>query len=152
MNHVPSSVMKNKLCKLKSSALITEKRRGISITASKENPLFKDSNQIDKCKILRRPLQSRNDTISAQKKVHLNNTVNQKASSISNMSNRVSKLSNRITSTVTKNSFHEQEYILSIAENYAREVGISALNIKTFEVFITQIIDNEAYVNSSTFN
>lgn len=56
-----------------------------------------------------------------------------------------------ITSTALKQSnYKEQEYTLSIIENYAREVGISAFNVRTMEFYITQFIDNEAYVNTIT--
>ena len=56
-----------------------------------------------------------------------------------------------ITTTALKQSaYKEQEYTLSIIENYAREVGICAFNFRTMEIFITQFIDNEAYVNTIT--
>jgi DNA mismatch repair protein MSH4 len=55
----------------------------------------------------------------------------------------------RLNSTAWKGSnYQEQEWVVSIIENYAREVGISAFNIRTMEFFISQFIDNEAYVNS----
>lgn len=56
----------------------------------------------------------------------------------------------RGTTTIKNNSYHEQEYIVSIIENYAKEVGISAFNIRTMQIFVTQLIDNEAYINSIT--
>ena len=56
-----------------------------------------------------------------------------------------------ITSTALKQTtYSEQEYTISIIENYAREIGISAFNFRTMEFYITQFIDNEAYVNTLT--
>ena len=45
-------------------------------------------------------------------------------------------------------NYEEKEYIVSIIENYAREIGISVFNIRTMHIYISQFIDNEAYSNS----
>jgi len=52
------------------------------------------------------------------------------------------------STAIRKSNYVEQEYAISIIENYAREVGISAFNLRTMELFTTQFIDNEAYVNT----
>ena len=79
---------------------------------------------------------------------YVNNTLHQKGTISINQN--TNKKTNKINSTITKNShtYNEKEYIVSIIENYAREVGISAFNVKTYEIFTTQIIDNEAYINT----
>ena len=83
---------------------------------------------------------------------------NEKFSSISNYKktkNKYSPHSSAINKTVTSalkktTSYNSQEYLISIIENYAREVGISAYNFRTSEYYITQFIDNESYINTLT--
>lgn len=83
------------------------------------------------------------------KNSHLNSTVvGDKQKSSGTTAGRKFRFNN---STALKGSAYvEQEWAVSIIENYAREVGISAFNFRTMEVYITQFIDNEAYVNSIT--
>jgi hypothetical protein len=78
-------------------------------------------------------------------------TTIQKNNTVTNKNRYTNGKTNKITSTITKTShtYHEKEFIVSIIENYAREVGLAAFNVKTYEIFITQIIDNEAYINTS---
>ena len=54
------------------------------------------------------------------------------------------------STALRKSNYVDQEYAISIIENYAREVGITAFNLRTMEFFTTQFIDNEAYVNTIT--
>lgn len=91
----------------------------------------------------------RNTTTNKNKQVNKSTANRLKSNILSSLNingtNRTNKIKN---TTAGKNS--NQEYIVSIIENYAREIGISVFNITTSEMFITQIIDNEAYINTIT--
>ena len=64
---------------------------------------------------------------------------------------RSSAINKTVTSALKKSAtYNSQEYLISIIENYAREVGISAYNFRTSEYFITQFIDTENYINTLT--
>ena len=67
-----------------------------------------------------------------------------------NSTNKKSLIGHITTTALKKSSYNSQEYTLSIIENYAREVGITAFNFRTTEFFITQFIDNEAYIDTIT--
>ena len=68
-----------------------------------------------------------------------------------NHSPRSSAINKTLTSALKKSAtYNSQEYLISIIENYAREVGISAYNYRTSEYFITQFIDTENYINTLT--
>ena len=97
---------------------------------------------------------SLNISLSSNKKNSITNQ-NKKSNIIITSNNKNSSLKNsrlgHITTTALKQSkYNSQEYTLSIIENYAREVGITAFNFRTTEFFITQFIDNEAYIDTIT--
>jgi DNA mismatch repair protein MSH4 len=90
--------------------------------------------------------EKRNDLTNQN--THLVSTIGREKQKSSSTAGRKFRFNN---STALKGSAYvEQEWAVSIIENYAREVGISAFNFRTMELYITQFIDNEAYVNSIT--
>lgn len=42
----------------------------------------------------------------------------------------------------------EAPCIVSLIENRAREVGLACINMKNFQIVITQFVDNQTYVNT----
>lgn len=48
------------------------------------------------------------------------------------------------------NALPAPRFVIAIAENHAREIGIAALQIDTAEVLITQIADNPVYSTALT--
>ena len=68
-----------------------------------------------------------------------------------NYSPHSSVINKQVTSALKKSAnYNSQEYLISIIENYAREVGISAYNYRTSEYYISQFIDTENYINALT--
>ncbi len=80
----------------------------------------------------------------------INNSNNIITTNKKNSTNKKSLIGHITTTALKKSSYNSQEYTLSIIENYAREVGITAFNFRTTEFFITQFIDNEAYIDTIT--
>ena len=92
-----------------------------------------------------------NSTNSNINKNTNSNNKNNNNNKIKTNKNKTNSTIHRLTSSILKsNKYNSQEYILSIIENYAREVGITAFNFRTMEFFITQFIDNESYINTLT--
>lgn len=48
----------------------------------------------------------------------------------------------------TPNSAKDTPYLISLIENRAREVGIACINMKSFEIILTQFVDNTNYIHT----
>ena len=128
------------------SSSINSSSRNININLPTSNIPFSSSNS--------RPIPNQ---LSSSNKLPLTSSskqANQILSTIrrgtSNQRSTNTKRGHITSSALKQSNYKEQEYTVSIIENYAREVGISAFNFRTMEFFITQFIDNEAYVNTIT--
>ena len=124
------------------SSLTPNDKINSNLNENKIKDNYRQNSYIKKLSIL-------NTSISNKKDKFYSISNNQKTKT--NHSPRSSIINKTVTSALKQSAtYNSQEYLISIIENYAREVGISAYNYRTSEYFITQFIDTENYINTLT--